>query len=141
MVSWGWMIKIDENYRVINIIFKIYGNLPLCLDNYALFLLPPIFKNKLYTYTFRNIIYLGEPSGNFNLKLTWHIYTHNHACILSYLPKENFQTVFSMIHGGKYVSQANTFSIHIQNTLTLIPVMIQQVNKFVHKTYKFLLVF
>ena len=48
------------NYRVITLIFTKYGNLPLCLDNYALFSLPPIFTNNLYTYTLSNIIYLGE---------------------------------------------------------------------------------
>ena len=34
---------IDGNYRVIIIIFKEYGNLLLCLENYELFSLPPIF--------------------------------------------------------------------------------------------------
>ena len=33
---------IDGNYRVITLIFTKYGNLPLCLENYALFSLPPI---------------------------------------------------------------------------------------------------
>ena len=42
---------------------KKYGNLPLCLENYALFSFPPIFTNILYTYTLRDIIYLGEPIG------------------------------------------------------------------------------
>ena len=40
---------IDGNYRVITLIFKKYGNLPLCLENYALFSLHPIFTNILYT--------------------------------------------------------------------------------------------
>ena len=31
---------IDENYRVITLILKKYGSLPLCLENYALFSLP-----------------------------------------------------------------------------------------------------
>ena len=44
--------------------FQKYGNLPLCLENYALFLLPPIFTKTVYTYTLSNIIYLEEPSGN-----------------------------------------------------------------------------
>ena len=44
--------------------FQKYGNLPLYLDNYALFSLPPIFTNNLYTYTLRYIIYIVEPSGN-----------------------------------------------------------------------------
>ena len=70
---------IDGNYLVITPIFKKYGNLPLYLENYALFSLTLIFKNNLYTYTLRNIIYLGEPSGNFNFKLPWHIYTQIHA--------------------------------------------------------------
>ena len=30
--------------------FEKYGNLPLCLENYALFSLPPIFTDILYTY-------------------------------------------------------------------------------------------
>ena len=55
---------IDENYRVITLILKKYGNLPLYLENYALFSLPPIFTTILYTYPLRYIIYLGEPSGN-----------------------------------------------------------------------------
>ena len=53
------------NYRVINLIIKKYGNLPLCLEHYALFSLPPILKNiYIYTYKWSNIIYLGEPLGN-----------------------------------------------------------------------------
>ena len=52
------------NYQVITFIFKKYGYLPLCLENYTLFLLLPIFTNNLYTYSLRYIIYLGEPSGN-----------------------------------------------------------------------------
>ena len=54
---------IEESYRVINLISKKYGNLPLCLKNHALFLLPPIFTRKLYTYKYSYIIYLGEPPG------------------------------------------------------------------------------
>ena len=47
----------------------------------------------IYIYPLINILYLGEPSGNFNLKLPWHIYTHIHACISSYMyPK--YLTVF-----------------------------------------------
>ena len=72
---------IDGNYWVITLIFTKYGNLPLCLENYALFSLPPIFTNILYTYTLKYIIYLGEPSGNLNFRLPWHIYTHIHALI------------------------------------------------------------
>ena len=37
--------KIDGNYRVITLIFTKYGDLPLCLENYALFSLPPILQN------------------------------------------------------------------------------------------------
>ena len=85
---------IDGNYRVITLLFKKYGNLPLCLENYALFLLPLIFTNIFHTYPLMYIIYLGEPSGNFDFKLPWHIYTYIHAWILSYLSKEKFQTVF-----------------------------------------------
>ena len=58
------MVGIDENYRVITLILKKYGNLPLCLENYALFSLPPIFTTILFTYPLRYIIYLGEPLGN-----------------------------------------------------------------------------
>ena len=36
--------SIDGNYRVITLIFKKYDNLPLCLENYALFSLPPILQ-------------------------------------------------------------------------------------------------
>ena len=74
-------VIIDGNYRVINLIFKKYGNLPLCLENYALLSLPPIFTNILYTYPLRDIIYLGEPSGNSNFRLPWHICTHIYAFI------------------------------------------------------------
>ena len=56
--------RIDGNYRVITLIFKKYGNLPLCLENYALCSLPPIFTNILYTYSLRDIIYIGEPSDS-----------------------------------------------------------------------------
>ena len=55
---------IDENHQVITLILKKYVNLPLYLENYALFLLPPIFANILYTYPLMYIIHLGEPSGN-----------------------------------------------------------------------------
>ena len=72
---------VDRNYRRITLIFKKYGDYPLCLEKYALFSLPPIFTNNLFTYTLRYIIYLGQPSGNFNFKLPWHIYTHIHAKI------------------------------------------------------------
>ena len=74
---------VDGNYRVINLIFKKYGNLPLCLENYTLFSLPPIFTNISNTYPLRDIIYLGEPSGNFNFRLPWHIYIYIHALIWS----------------------------------------------------------
>ena len=70
---------IDDNFRVITLILEKYGNLPLCLENYALFLLPLIFTNILYTYTLRYIIYLGEPPGNIisNYHGTFiHIYMH-----------------------------------------------------------------
>ena len=50
---------IDGNYLVVTLIFTKYGNLPLCLDNYALFSLPLIFTTSLYTYPLSNIIYLG----------------------------------------------------------------------------------
>ena len=69
----------DGNYRVITLIFKKNGNLPLCLENYALFWLPPTFTNNIYTYILRYIIYLGEPSGNIisNYHGTFiHIYMH-----------------------------------------------------------------
>ena len=55
---------IYENYRVITLILKKYGNLPLCLETYALFSLPPIFTTILYSYPLRYILYLGEPLGN-----------------------------------------------------------------------------
>ena len=55
--------SIDENYLVITLIHKKYGDLPLCLENYALLSLPPIFTIVFNTYPLRYIIYLGEPSG------------------------------------------------------------------------------
>ena len=59
--------------------FQKYGNLPLSLENYALFSLPSIFTNILYTYPLSYIVYLGEPSGNIisNYHGTFiHIYMH-----------------------------------------------------------------
>ena len=77
---WSQVVTgIDENYRVITLIFKKYGNSPLYLENYALFSLPPIFTNILYTYPLSYIIYLGEPSGNIILNYHGtfiHIYMH-----------------------------------------------------------------
>ena len=73
----GVQATVDGNYWVITLIFKEYGNLPLCLENYVLFQLPPIYTKKLYTL--RYIIYLGEPSGNIisNYHGTFiHIYMH-----------------------------------------------------------------
>ena len=49
---------------------------------------PPILTTFLYTYALTNMIYLGEPSDNFNLKLPRLIYMHIHAKILLYLSKE-----------------------------------------------------
>ena len=63
---------------------KKYGNLPLCLENYALFSLPPIFTTILFTYPLRYIIYLGEPSGNIisNYHGTFiHIFMHGYYSI------------------------------------------------------------
>ena len=42
--------KIDGNYWVITLIFTKYGDLPLRLENYSLFLLPHFFTKQLYTY-------------------------------------------------------------------------------------------
>ena len=50
--------------NVQHLIFTKYRNLPLRLENDALFLLPPIFTKRLYTYPLGNIIYLGYPSSN-----------------------------------------------------------------------------
>ena len=58
------LLTIDEHYWVITLIFKKYGILHLCLENYALFSVPPVFTTILYTYPLSYIIYLGEPSGN-----------------------------------------------------------------------------
>ena len=41
-------VDIDGNYRVITLIIKKYGNLPLCLENYALFLLSQFYKYFIY---------------------------------------------------------------------------------------------
>ena len=115
----------DENYRLITLILKKYGNLPLCLDNYALFSLPPIFTTILYTYTLRYIIYLGEPSGNIfsnNHGAFIHIFMHGYYSIhQKKIPKLSF----FMIHTRKSVSKADTFLLHLQKFLTLIPFMIQ----------------
>ena len=116
---------IDENYQVITLILKKYGNLPLCLENYALFSLPPIFTTILYTYTLRNIVYLGEPSGNI---ITDYHGTFIHIFMLGYYPiyqKKCSKPSFFMIHTRKSVSKADTFLIHFQNFLTLIPFMNQ----------------
>ena len=54
---------INGNYLVITLIFK-NCNLPLFLNPYALFSLPPIFTKNIFTYTLSYTIYLGEPWGN-----------------------------------------------------------------------------
>ena len=70
---------IDENYWVITLIYKKYGNLPLCLENYALFSLAPTFTIIFYTYPLKYIIYVGESSrdifSNYHGTLI-HIYMH-----------------------------------------------------------------
>ena len=79
-------MNIDGAYRLITPIFKKYGNLPLCLTNYALFSLPPIFTKNIYTYTLSNIIYLGKPLGNIfsNYHGTFiHIFMHGYYPILN----------------------------------------------------------
>ena len=50
--------NIDGNYWVITPIFTKYGNLPLFLENYALFSLPQIITKLLYTYQLSNRLYL-----------------------------------------------------------------------------------
>ena len=73
-------VYIDGNYRVITLIFTKYGNLPLYLENYALFSLPPIFTKGLYIYTLSYMIYLRETSGN--IISNYHdTHTHIHAYI------------------------------------------------------------
>ena len=42
--------RIDVNYRIITLILKKYGNLPLCLENYALFLLSQFYRKIIYIY-------------------------------------------------------------------------------------------
>ena len=119
------VVSIDENYRVITLILKKYGNLPLCLENYALFSLPPIFTTILYTYPLRYIIYLEEPLGNIikNYHGTFiHIFMHGYYPIYQ---NNITKPSFFMIHARKSVSKADTFLIHLQNFLTLIPFMIQ----------------
>ena len=123
-----WIISrgIYENYRVITLILEKYGNLPLCLENYALFSLPPIFTTILYAYPLRYIIYLGEPSGN---TITNYHGTVIHIFMHGYYPiyqKKFPKPSFFMIHTRGSVSKANTFLIHLQNVLNLIPFMIQQ---------------
>ena len=79
---------IDGNYRVINLIFKKYGNLTLCLENYALFLLLLIFTKKIYTYILRHIIHIGEPPGNIipNYHGTFiHIFMHGYDLNFKYI--------------------------------------------------------
>ena len=56
----GHILELPGNYPF----FTKYGNLPLCVENYALFSLPLISTKHLYTYTLSNILYLREPSGN-----------------------------------------------------------------------------
>ena len=56
--------SIYGNYRVITLIFTKYGHLPLCLENYELFSLPPVFTKYIYIYTWSNILYVGETSSN-----------------------------------------------------------------------------
>ena len=78
--------------------FEKYGNLPLCLDNYALFSLPPIFTTILYTYPLRHILYLGEPSVNTisNYHGTFiHLYMHWYDPIYKIY---KWNSCFSLIH-------------------------------------------
>ena len=116
--------SVDVKYQVITLILKKYGNLPLCLENYALFSLPTIFTTILYAYPLRHIIYLGEPSGNIILNYHGtfiHIFMHGYYPIYQ---KKISKPSFFMIHTQKSVSKADTFLIHLQNFLTLIPFMI-----------------
>ena len=52
--------------------------------------LPPIFTTFLYTYLLSNTFYLGEPSGNLNFKLPWHIYLHIHDGYYRICAKKRF---------------------------------------------------
>ena len=65
VIKYFWRVYSNNgNYRIITLILKKYGNLPLYLENYALFSLPLIFTIFLYAYTLSNILYIVEPSGN-----------------------------------------------------------------------------
>ena len=80
-INFGLFVSgsIDETYWVITLMFKKYGNLTLCLENYALFSLPPIFTNILYTYPLSHIIHIGEPLGSIISNdhcICIHIYMH-----------------------------------------------------------------
>ena len=75
---------IDDNYRVITLIIKKYGNLFLCLENFALFSFSPIFTTSLYKYSLSHIIYLGAPLCNIisNYHGTFmHIFMHGYYTI------------------------------------------------------------
>ena len=107
------LLHIDENYRVITLIFKKYGNLPLCLENCALFSLPLIFTNILYTYSLRYIIYLGEPSGNIilNYRVTFiHIYMHCYDPMF----KNIYETVFFLSQCCRFFSSLFLLTIHLK---------------------------
>ena len=67
--------------------------------------LPDVY-NILYKYPLINIVYVVDPSGNFNLKSQWHIFIHIHAWILLYMCKKN-QTLFLSIL--QFVSQYYLF--------------------------------
>ena len=120
-------LTIDKNYRVITLILKIYGNLPLCLENCALFSMPPIFTTILYTYPLRHILYIEEPSGKIisNYHGTFiHIFMHGYYHIYQ---KKISKPSFFIIHAREHVSKDDTSLIHLKKFLILLPFMIQYV--------------
>ena len=67
------VLTIDVNYRVTTLILEKYGNLPLCLENYVLFSLPPIFTNYLIYISIKlyNLSRGIEPSDPIAAVLGW----------------------------------------------------------------------
>ena len=66
------------------------------MENYALFSLPPIFTNILYTYALRYIVYLGEPSGNIISNYYGTLYTYSCMHIIPYIKRKIPNRLFSL---------------------------------------------
>ena len=72
---------------------------------------PQVLQKYIYIYTLIHILYLGEPSRNFDLKLPWHIYIHTNAWILSYLYSKDL--TISPLSKFRFICQCYFFLANI----------------------------